>query len=143
MSYDLGNKDASYQDKTAQVTGEVVGDDIRAEEDLDKHWIVLDDVSGYEGSISVLVDDRVLDVIDTYGAYGEEGTRLRVKGVLHMACPDHEGILDIQEESATVVERGKTLPREFDFEAFIPGVVACAIGLGLAVLFYILRERER
>lgn len=141
--YDLDNADASYQGETVQVTGEVVGDAIRAEGDPGKHWIVLDDTSGHEGSVSVLVDDRVLDDIDAYGAYGEQGTRLRVKGVFSLACSDHDGIMDIHADSVTAVEPGKAVSDPLNFEAFIPGIVACSIGLGLTVLFHILRERER
>lgn len=142
--YDLDNADASYQGQTVQVTGEVVGDSIIAEEDEGKHWITLDSTdSEKEGSISVLVDDSVLSAIDTYGEYGKTGTTLKVKGTFYLACPTHEGIIDIHADTVSVVERGKTTPEVFDINMFIPGIVACAIGAGLALLFRFLRERQR
>lgn len=142
--YDLANATASYQGQTVQVTGEVIGDAIIAEEDPGKHWITLDSTdNGKEGSISVLIDDSYLSGIDTYGEYGKVGTTLRVKGTFYLACPTHEGIIDIHADTVNVVERGKVTPEAFDINMFVPGIIACAVGLGLALLFRFLRERQR
>lgn len=142
--YDLNNADSSYQGQTVQITGEVVGDSIKAEEDPGRHWITLYSSSnGKEGSISVLVDDSYLNLIDVYGEYGKVGTTLQVRGTFHLACPSHEGIVDIHADYVSLVERGKTTPDTFDTNAFVPGLIMCGVGASLAALFHYLRERQR
>lgn len=141
---ELLNGDRTYQRTTVQVTGEVVGDAIRAEQDEGKYWLTLRDVKDdQEGSISVLVDEATVQAIDTYGSYNKIGTMLRVKGTFFVACSSHEGIMDIHADSVTVVTSGHTLKDEFKLPKLIPGVVLCVIGALLTALYYYLAERER
>ena len=136
--------DRTYQRTTVQVTGEVVGDAIRAEQNEGEYWITLRDVKdGREGSISVLVDEATVRAIDTYGSYNKVGTMLRVKGTFFVACSSHEGIMDIHADSVTVITPGYTLKDEFKLPKLIPGVVLCVIGALLTALYYYLAERER
>lgn len=142
--YDLNNADTSYQGQTVQITGEVIGDSIKAEEDAGMHWITLySNNNGKEGSISVLIDDSYLSLIDMFGEYGKTGTTLQVRGTFHLACPSHEGIVDIHADSVSLVEHGKATPDVFDIKMFIPGIAMCCIGAALAGLFHYLRERQR
>ena len=66
-----------------------------------------------------------------------------MKGVFYLACPTHEGIIDIHADSVTLVQKGSVHPDTFDPASFLPGIIACAIGAGLALLFRFLRERQR
>lgn len=142
--YDLLNATPAMQGRTIQVTGEVIGDRLRAEEDPGMYWITLASLDpSKEGSISVLVDEKIADSIDTYGRYGVMGTKLKVLGVFHLACDTHEGITDVHATSATVVDEGYARPDAFRVRDFVPGAVACVIGVGLMLLFRFLRERER
>lgn len=141
---ELINADASYQGNTVQIVGEVVGDSIRSEEDAGKYWITLEAIEEeYESSISVLVDEDILGLIDTYGSYNRMGTTLQVRGTFYLACPSHEGIMDIHAESVVLISRGTTTQDTFELEKFIPGFVLVGIGLLLTLLYYYLRERER
>lgn len=142
--YELVQADATMQGATVQIVGEVVGDAIRAEEDPGKIWITLEAIEDqYENSISVLVDESVTNLIDAYGGYNQKGTTLQVRGTFYLACPSHEGIIDIHAEMVTLVARGSETEDVFDIKKFIPGLALCAIGAALSLLYRFLRERER
>lgn len=142
--YDLVHADTSFQKNQVQVKGEVVGDAIRSEQDPGKYWILLvstDDEK--EASISVLVDEATISRIDTFGAYNHRGTILRVRGIFYLACPSHEGSMDIHADSVTVVSKGSITTDELDWSKFIPGAVFCGIGILLAGLYRFFSERQR
>ena len=142
--YELTQADATYQGNTVQIVGEVVGDTIRAEEDPGKRWITLEAIEEeYESSISVLVSESDISLIDTYGGYNRKGTTLQVRGTFYLACPSHEGIIDIHADAVTLVAHGSQTTDEFDIGKFVPGIVLCVIGLLLTLLYRLLRERER
>ncbi len=142
--YELSQADASYQGNTVQIVGEVVGDSVRAEEDPGYCWITLEAIEEeYESSISVLVPEDVLNLIDTYGGYNRTGTALQVRGTFYLACPSHEGIIDIHAESVTLVSRGSATTDELEWGRFVPGIVLVSAGLLLSLLYRLLRERER
>ena len=135
--------DASYQGDTVQVTGEVIGDALLAEEDPGMHWITLESTEqNSDRAISVLVDDTALGLIDTFGGYNARGTILQVRGTFYLTCPSHEGILDIHADTVTLVERGHRIEEELKLEPFIPGIALVAVGLVLTLVYNRLRERE-
>lgn len=141
---ELSNTDSSFQGNTVQVTGEVIGDAIRAEQDSDKHWITMESIEeDADNSISVLIDDSYLDLIDTYGMFGKRGTILQVRGTFYLTCPSHEGIMDIHAESVKLIERGADLGTPFDIDLFTPGIAFAVLGLLLTLVYSRLRERER
>ena len=142
--YELTVADASYQGNTVQVLGEVVGDSINAEEDPGKVWITLEShEANDESSISVLVNKSTVALIDTYGGYNRTGTTLQVRGTFYLACPSHEGIMDIHAESVTLVAKGSETHEEFNLADFRFGAAFVVIGLVLALVYHFLRERER
>ena len=142
--YELSQADATYQGNTVQVVGEVVGDAIRAEENEGKYWITLESIENeHESSISVLVSEEELGLIDTYGGYNREGTTLQVRGIFYLACPSHEGIMDIHAENVTLIAKGSVSQDSFNINDFIPGLILVAIGLVLTLIYTYLRERER
>ena len=135
--------DSSFQGNTVQVTGEVVGDVLLAEEDAGKHWITLETLDDdSDSSISVLIDDSYLDMIDSYGEYGRTGTVLQVRGLFYLTCPSHEGIMDIHAESVKLVDKGAVYDQPIDEGVLVVGVLLVIIGLGLTVAYSRLRERQ-
>lgn len=141
--YDLINADPTYEGSTVQIIGEVVGDAVHDLEDEGKTWLTLSSTDKKApGSISVLVDDDDVSLVDTYGAFDKTGTILRVKGTYHLSCSEHEGTMDVHADSVTAVTEGQTHEEEFDFDDFVPGIIVCAVGLVLAIAYYIMRERN-
>ena len=141
---ELAAADSSSQGKTVQVTGEVVGDALISEEDEGKHWITLEALGdGDDSSISVLIDDSYLDLIDAYGTYGTTGTILQVRGVYYLTCPSHEGIMDIHAESVKIVSRGARVERPLQESLVYLGTFFVALGIALTLVYNRLRERAR
>lgn len=142
--WDLCNADSSYQKTMVQTKGEVVGDPIKAEQNPGKYWITLDAIQGEkEGSLSVLVDQTALNAIDAYGSYSKRGTIIRVKGVFHIACTSHEGIVDIHADTVTALEAGYSKQEELNIDKLYPGLFMCALGAILALGYRMLAEGER
>ena len=139
---DLGSADAYFNDQTVQVTGEVVGDSLKAGLDGRHRWITLASEGG-AATISVYMTNESAAKIDTFGAYDTVGTTLQVQGTYHLVCAEHEGISDLHADIVTVVEPGRHIEDEFDPLAFVPGLLAVAVGLGMIGVFYWLRERQR
>ena len=139
---DLSGADAYYDNQTVQVTGEVVGDSIRAGVSGRHRWITLS-AQDDSATISVYMSNESAAKIDTFGEYGTTGTTLQVRGTYHLVCADHEGLSDLHAEAVTVIAPGEQHPDEFDFQAFVPGIVAVVVGLVLLGVFYWLRERQR
>ena len=141
---DLCSAEVSFQKKTVQVKGEVVGHALRAEQDPGMYWITLKSEPGQkEGSLSVLVNENQLGAIDSYGKYSNRGTILSVKGTFYVACTSHEGVMDIHADTVSAVEAGYAMPDEFDIVDFVPGVILCAIAIALLVVYRSFAEGER
>lgn len=139
---DLSGADAYYDNQTVQVTGEAIGDSIRAGVSGRHRWITLTSPSD-SATISVYMSNESAAKIDTFGKYGTTGTTLQVRGTYHLVCADHEGLSDLHAEAVTVVAPGEQHPDTFDFRAFVPGTIAVVAGLVLLGVFYWLRERQR
>ena len=140
---ELTKADASFQGNIVQVMGEVIGDSIRAEEDPGKHWITLETLEeGRASSISVLIDDEYLSIIDAYGDYHTRGTILQVRGTYYLTCPSHEGIMDIHADRVELVSSGAVIQEPLELGKFVPGLLLVAFGVAIAVLFNHLREKE-
>ena len=139
---DLSTADTYYDNQTVQVVGEVVGDSIRAGISGGHRWITLASEDG-TATLSVYMSSESAAKIDSYGEYGTTGTTLQVRGTFHLVCPDHDGVTDLHAEVVTVVERGSQHEDAFEFEKFIPGILAVAVGIGMMVVFYWMRERRR
>lgn len=140
----LSTADTYYDNQTVQVVGEAVGDIINATFDGSYKWVSLSsNEQGVAYSITVYMTDGAAARIDTLGSYGATGTELQVRGTFHLVCPEHEGVTDIHADVVSVVDSGSRHPDAFSLQAFIPGVVAVAIGFALMGVFYHLRERQR
>lgn len=137
---DLAEADSYYDGQTVQVTGEAVGEAIYADS---KHsWISLLDTEA-DSSVAVYMFNYDLGKIDVYGAYDKTGTTLRVQGIYHLACPEHDGESDIHAAVVNVAALGAVLSESVDVQDFIPGIILTAAGALLTALFWRMRERSR
>ncbi len=139
---DLSTADTYYDNQTLQVTGEAVGDDIRAEMNGSYHWITLASDDG-NSTLAVYMTEEATSKIVLLGAYNVTGTTLQVRGEFHLACDEHSGGTDLHAETVSVVSPGTTYEDEFDYRTFIPGIALVVIGLFLVWLFRVMRERRR
>ncbi|WP_080801181.1 hydrolase [Arabiibacter massiliensis] len=139
---DLSSADTYYDNQTVQVVGEAVGDSIRSGLGNRHRWITLS-AEGDSSTLSVYMTAEQAAKIDAFGKYGTRGTTLQVRGTFHLVCPDHEGLSDLHAEVVTAVAPGEHREDVFDFNDFVPGIAAVAVGLIMLGVFYWLRERQR
>lgn len=114
--------------------GEAIGDSLRA--DQGRRWInLLDDGV----TIGVVVTQEMADRVTRYGEWGMRGDRVRVSGILRVACDEHGGDLDIHADSLEVVAEGGRVSHPVSvWKAIAIGASAPAI----AVLAHALRRRR-
>lgn len=139
---DLASATSYYDNQTVQVTGEVVGDSIKDDVFGRHRWITLASQND-SSTVLVYMSGESAAKIDTFGSYDTKGTILQVRGIFHLTCQEHKGLSDLHAEVVTVVKPGKQVKDPFQFEMFIPGIIATAIGLVMMGVFYWLRERQR
>lgn len=139
---DLAVADSYYDGQTVQVTGEAVGDNIRAGLFDGHSWITLESEGG-RSYISVYLSDEQAGRIDEFGEYGVTGTTLQIQGTYHLACQEHDGLSDLHAEVVSVVAPGAANPDKFDPRNFAFGALLVAVGLVLTGTYYYLRERQR
>ena len=129
--------------QTVQVIGEVVGDRLRAEDDPDFCWLLLQSTQSPNDSVFVYLSRTLTQSVEVYGAYGKRGTMLQVRGVFNLACPVHDGLTDLHADHAAVVAKGSEEPDPFDPVDFVPGLALMLVAAGLAFAFWRLRESDR
>lgn len=139
----LQEADAYLNDQTVQVTGEVVGDRLKAEFDPGYCWIVLQANDETYAEIPVFIVQEMTESIDRYGSYGHKGTTLQIRGTFHLACPEHEGLTDLHADTVTVVEKGSVTEQVFEPHAFAPGAALVVLGLVMVFVFHRMREGQR
>lgn len=140
---DLDKADSYMDGQTVQITGEVVGDRINAGTDGAHSWLMIEAIDGSYAELAVYVPNAAADLVDTYGAYGRQGTVMQLRGTFNLSCPDHEGLSDLHAEHYAVVSKGSYAPDTLNVAKFVPGTVLLLIGGGLLLVFYRLRERQR
>lgn len=139
---DLGTADTYYDDQTVQVTGEAIGEAIKAGLRNSHRWVTLASDDS-KSTVSVFMPTEAAKKIGIFGRYGSKGATVQVQGTYHLACADHEGLSDIHAEVVTVVEQGHEMPQEFDIRAFVPGIIVVVVGLILTAIYRWMRERQR
>ena len=140
---DLAQADSYMNGQTVQVTGEVVGDSIRADLGGGYRWITLQATDGSYAQVTAYMTEEAAARIDTFGAYGRTGTMLQVRGTFNLACSEHEGLTDLHANHVSVVKKGETQADEFAMTDFAPGLASIALGGLLVLVFYRMRERQR
>lgn len=140
---DLAEADSYYNGQTVQVTGEAIGDRIKATISGDYHWITLQATDRSGAQVTVYMSKESSAAIDTFGAYGKVGSEVQVRGVFNLACDEHEGLSDLHAEYVSVVKRGEEHPDVLEMGNFLPGFLWCMVAGLLGVVYYWLRERRR
>lgn len=125
----LNNSEVSF-------VGEAVGDLVNAGEGY--KWA---NISGTSNAvISVYMPDDLAKLIQNIGDYHETGTSLKITGTYHIACPEHEGELDVHANAAEVTDNGGPVTH-----MIVPGRLQAAFALcviaGLLLMLYLLGRR--
>ena len=139
----LATADSYMDGQTVQVIGEVIGDRLRAEDDPDYCWLMLQSTQSPNDTVFVYLSRTLTQNIEVYGAYGKRGTVLQVRGAFNLACPLHDGLTDLHADHSAVVSKGAVEPDEFDPVAFVPGLLLMLVAAGLAFAFWRLKESDR
>lgn len=129
----LNNSDVSF-------SGEVVGDVLRASEEGHK-WLNLRGSSN--SVISVYVDDSQADLVQHVGDYHNTGTTLKIAGNYHIACPEHQGELDVHAASIEIVDGGGPVTHMIESGKLGLAFVLCALAFIVLGAFIWARERAR
>lgn len=140
---DLATADSYLDGQTVQVTGEAVGDAIRAEASGTHRWVTLQAADGSFAQITVFMTADAAERVDTFGAYGKTGSTLQVRGTFNLACSEHEGLTDLHANHVSVVKKGSVSEDDFKMKGFAPGIALMALGGLLMLVFYQMRERQR
>ena len=125
----LNNSEVSF-------VGEAVGDLVNAGEGY--KWA---NISGTSNAvISVYMPDDLAKLIQNIGDYHETGTSLKITGTYHIACPEHEGELDVHANAAEFTDNGGPVTH-----MIVPGRLQAAFALcviaGLLLMLYLLGRR--
>lgn len=139
----LQEADSYLNNQIVQVTGEVVGDRIKAEFDPGFCWIVLQGNDKARSEVPVFIATDATEGIDTYGAYGRRGTMLQIRGIFYLSCPQHQGLTDLHADTVSVVESGLVTEQVFDIGTFVPGLVLVGLGTVMVIVFHRMREGQR
>ncbi len=140
---DLYEADTYYDNQTVRVTGEAVGDNIRAGISGEYRWITLQATDSTFAEVSVFMTSEQAARIAELGNYGTRGDIVSVQGTFHLVCSEHDGLTDLHADSVTIIDEGYPIEHEFNVREFIPGIVMVAIGAILLFVFSRLRERLR
>lgn len=131
----LTSVNRALDDSDVRFTGEVVGDVVKASQEGCK-WA---NVSGAANTvISTFVTDGQAELIQNTGSYHATGTTLRITGTYHVACPEHQGELDVHATSVEVLDNGGPVihllvPNRLSFALSLCGIAAVLLAAFLVV----------
>ena len=141
---DLASATIMYDGQVVQITGEVIGDILKAGTEGTHVWVTLaSTIEDSDATVVVYLPVSWASMIDTLGVYGKTGTILQVRGTYHLACADHEGLSDIHVENVSVLSAGTVTPDTFHLKDFAFGLVGVVIAGALVLVFHMLRQRLR
>ena len=128
--------------QTLQIEGEVIGDMRHVDFDDSHYWITLQSKEKDKyNTITVYCSSVTTSMIDTYGAYGRRGTTLQIRGVFHIACPDHDGLPDFHAESTSVKAKGNTVNPPFSPDGLTIGIMMLLVG-GVMIATYAVMAKK-
>ncbi len=132
---ELLNGARGYDGELVEFEGEV----IRAVLPRGDHaWVNLHDGTA---AIGVWVPLAATAEVRYAGTYKVRGDRVRVRGVFHRACPQHQGALDIHAVRFTVVAAGGPMEERLDRGKVF--LLAVLLGVLSCLLIYDLLSRKR
>ena len=118
-------------------SGEVVGDVVNADEGY--KWVNL------MGTANNVIGVRLTDVqaarIQNVGGYHKSGTVLQVTGAYHVACPEHQGELEVHALSVEVLDNGGPATHMISTRWLVISVLLCVLSIMLLLIFILLRRR--
>lgn len=139
----LNNQPHLYDRRTVQVTGEVVGDIIKAE-DPHYRWLIIQDLNiGSDAQISLYVTPVQAQKIDKFGRYGVRGSIIKATGMFQEVDPELEGAQSLRTSELDVLEKGVITKPPFRLDQFMPGFFAVFLGCVVLYVFYRAHERQR
>ena len=119
-------------------TGEVVGDIVNAENGY--KWINV--MGSANNVIGVRVTDEQAQLVQHIGNYHNSGTVLRVTGEYHVACPEHQGELDVHASSIDLVDAGGPVEHLLNSGRVLVAIMLVTLALLVLLTFIILRLRS-
>lgn len=131
-----GFDESRPQRQRGELHGEAVGGVVNAGEGY--KWA---NISGTSNAvISVYLSDDLAKLIQNVGDYHTTGTTLKITGTYHIACPEHEGELDVHASAAEVTDNGGPVTH-----MVVPGRLEAALALcavaALFLMLYLLARR--
>ena len=118
--------------------GEVVGTMMDA--DRGHKWVLVAD--GGE-TVSVYMKDADAEQLETFGAYGTVGDKVRITGVFHVECMAHDSDIDVHANEVKLVEPGGPVEESSVPAPLTPAIIVLAIGVVAGIVYWRLRERLR
>lgn len=124
--------------RDVEIYGTPTGNPIVA--DVDHTWI---NVKERQAMIGVYASNDLADEIAHYADYGNLGDVVCIQGTYHLACPEHNGELDVHAKSLQVTSVG--IAREHSAEPlfYLFGILLIVLGGGLLLISLSVRGRFR
>ena len=119
--------------KRVAIVGELIGDFMPRG---DYGWL---SVSEESTAVSVWTEKEKVPADTMLGAYGVEGDRVRVTGIMYRACAEHGGDLDIHAETIILIQRGELVAHPVDSSRLAAAIV---LGIGGLWAFVLWRRHE-
>ncbi len=118
-------------------SGEVVGDVVNA--DPGYKWVNI--MGTTNNVIGVRMSDEQAALIQNKGSYQASGTVLQVTGTYHIACPEHQGELDVHASNVEVKDNGGPIVHFVSLQRILIAATLCVLAALLIMIFAILRRR--
>lgn len=131
---DIVEKASAYDGAKVAIEGEIIGDVMARG---DHSWI---NILNSGTAVGVWVEKNRLPEIAYFGNYGAIGDRVYITGIMHRACPEHGGDLDIHAETIELVKKGIPISHPLDLKRLGAAMAFSVSGILLAILW---RKRER
>ncbi len=118
-------------------TGEVVGDVVNA--DPGYKWVNI--MGTANNVIGVRMSDEQAVLIQNRGSYHATGTTLQITGTYHIACPEHQGELDVHASNVVLKDNGGPVTHLVSVQKLLIAVTLCVLAALLILIFLLLRRR--
>ncbi|PIQ88016.1 MAG: DNA-binding protein [Candidatus Omnitrophica bacterium CG11_big_fil_rev_8_21_14_0_20_43_6] len=109
-SSELINHAKQYEDKLVVYSGEVIGELMPQGEFT---WVNIHDG---ENALGVWINSGLVKDIKFTGNYKTRGDSVEVTGILHRACAEHGGELDIHAQSLRKTGHGRIVKEKLNFD---------------------------
>lgn len=119
-------------------SAEAVGEAINGAND--HYWV---NVADRGHVIGVFMTPEQKDLVENWGGYGSKGSELRIIGILHTSCDDHNGELDVHAEMVAVISPGGSYTTEVSTSKMHLAIGLCAAGLVVWIAYLVRRRMSR